>query len=123
MGEHPLGFIKRATYWGLMVVLSAGMAYVLGNLMFHAKPIVVKARQKENLPPPPIPKAAAPAPVFPPLKLQGLIFQGTLSSALINGQVLRVGEDIGGVRVVAIGRDEVTVTLDGQTKVLKLKNP
>jgi len=111
--EHPLLFLKSLKYWGLILIFSAGIAYILGEFTAHGKPIIVNARQK----------ASAPAPVsFPPLKLQGLILQGAKSSALINGQVLRVGEGIGQVRVVAIGREQVTVGLDGQTTVLRLRD-
>jgi len=54
------------------------------------------------------------------IKLQGLIVHGTQSSALINGQVLLVGEAIGNVRLVAVDSQHATVVLDGQTNVLSL---
>ncbi|MCL5098775.1 MAG: hypothetical protein M1608_14840 [Candidatus Omnitrophica bacterium] len=61
-----------------------------------------------------------PPPVFPALKLEGIAFRPTKSSAIINGQILYVGDAWHGVRVVAIDRQTVTVDLDGQRKVLTM---
>jgi hypothetical protein len=57
---------------------------------------------------------------FPPLKLQGIVFNGAKSSAVINGQVLAPGEQIGNVALVAVAPGYVTVELEGQTKWLVL---
>jgi hypothetical protein len=62
------------------------------------------------------------APVeFPPLKLQGIYFRMTKSSALINGQHLYVGDTVDNVKIIAVDRQSVTVEYRGQKKVLALR--
>ncbi len=58
---------------------------------------------------------------LPELELQGLTLNGVKSSAIINGQVLFIGEGIGSVQLIAVGSDQVTVGLGGQTKILSLR--
>jgi hypothetical protein len=58
---------------------------------------------------------------FPALKLEGIICNGAKSSALINGQVLFIGEGLGSVVLVAVHPEYVTAGLQGQTKRLVLQ--
>jgi hypothetical protein len=58
--------------------------------------------------------------VFPDLQLQGLIYNGENSTAVINGRTLRVGRHIGEVKLVAIAANTVTVELSGEQRVLQL---
>jgi hypothetical protein len=69
--------------------------------------------------------STAPAMVFaePPkptvLRLQSIIY-GTRPSAMIAGKFLFVGDSIQGHKVIAIGRETVTLAGNGQTNVLSL---
>ncbi len=63
----------------------------------------------------------APEVVFPPLELQGIVVNGAKSSAVINGQVLCIGERLDGVALVAVDPEYATVELAGQTKWLTLR--
>jgi hypothetical protein len=93
------------------------------------------ARDAAALPPPPpeparattLPPAVAnPAPAVTPdapvpaLKLQSIIFRLRNPSAVINGEMLGVGETIKGARVVRIDRHSVTLERNGETNVLEL---
>ena len=117
--EDPLAPFRSRRYWGIMLILSAA-TLAIASAYRYAEP-------KQTLAIPVAPPAPAPPPpaakvTFPPLKLEGLIVHGTQSSALINGQVVLVGEGIGNVRVrlVAVDSEHATVELDGQTNVLSL---
>jgi len=76
--------------------------------------------------PAPVP-APAPAPVIAKpagqpwpaaLKLKGIFFNATNPRALINGDTVGVGEEINGIRVTKIEKDNVTVEWHGQVKEL-----
>jgi hypothetical protein len=113
VAEHPLSWFKRPDQWGLVLALSAMLVY--SYQLYRNKP--------RHLPPtsPPVVRAS-PLPrtpvVFPPLKLEGIVYSRAHSSVLINGEVLCVGDGIGRVRVTAIAAGSVTLELDGETKVL-----
>jgi len=108
--EHPLAPFKSRRFWGMILMLSA-VTLTAASAYRYAQP-----KPKPAVPVPP----RVPAVTFPPLKLSGLVVHGTQSSALINGQVLLVGEYIGNVRLVAVDAEHATVELDGQTNVLSL---
>ena len=113
--EHPLAFLGTATHWGLLLGLSACLVYaVLTYRRLHSS---VSAG-----PPTPrkIVRAEPPVVAFPTLKLQSIIFQGSRSTAIINGKILCIGEDVSQVQVVEIQRDYVKVALQGQTNLLSL---
>jgi hypothetical protein len=63
---------------------------------------------------------AAPA-AFPTLKLQGVIWNPRRPSAVINGKSLFVGEKVERAVVTAIEQDAVTVTWNGEERVLTLR--
>ena len=111
--EHPLAFFKRPRAWGMILILAAG-AHAIITILYRA-PAVRAA-------PPPVKVARLRPPVkFPPLKLQGLAVNGDKSTALINGEVLYLGDGIGKVRLVGVEPEQVEVELDGQTNVLHLR--
>lgn len=62
---------------------------------------------------------AAPTPT-PVIKLQGILYAGHGSSAMISGQTLMTGDEIGGYRVAAIGQHSVTLVCATHTNVLSL---
>jgi hypothetical protein len=71
-----------------------------------------------------VPATSAVPPVveatFPVLKLQSIIFRLRAPSALINGEMLGVGDTIEGARVLKIDRHTVTLEWKGQTSALAL---
>ena len=93
------------------------------------RPAPPKAKRVKPVEPPPPPLPIAPPPetnaplavVFPDLRLQGLIYNGDNSTAVINGWTLRVGRHIGEVKLVAIAPKTVTVELSGEQRVLHLE--
>jgi hypothetical protein len=110
--EHPLNFLRRMKTWGTILLLSALTLTPLITGYGERTTDAVRARPAARH------TNAPPVVVFPKLTLQGITFYGEKSTALINGQVLRIGEGIGKARVVEIEAAAVTMELDGQTKVL-----
>jgi hypothetical protein len=55
-----------------------------------------------------------------PLRLQAIVFNPKRPSAMISGKTLFVGDKLGALRVVAIGRENATLVGAGQTNVLSL---
>ena len=60
----------------------------------------------------PIPPAS-----FPVLDIQGMVWGGTESQAIINHKVYAVGEQVSGMRIVSIDRNGVTVEREGLSRV------
>jgi len=122
--EHPLYFFKKIDYWGWMLVLSALPIFFLTQHL--GRPMVVQARAMPKLKvviesPAPAP---APAPVvmtkFPPLKVKGLVCNGSRSTAVVNGLTVGIGEKVEGVKVVAIERWGITVEMEGRERNITL---
>jgi len=73
-------------------------------------------------PEPPVTNAVAAVPAsFPDLKLQGVIWSPSRPSAVINGKSVFVGEKVERAVVTAIEQESVTVTLNGEERVLTLR--
>ena len=70
-------------------------------------------------PAPAIEPAVAPSP-FADLKLRSIIYREDKPAAVINGDMLYVGDEIRGARVVRIERSSVTVERKGETNELRL---
>jgi hypothetical protein len=66
--------------------------------------------------------AAPPAPISPfaDLKLQSIIYRDDKPAAVINGDMLFVGDEIRGARVTGIARSSVTVERKGETNELRM---
>lgn len=60
-------------------------------------------------------------PVFPSVRLQGIFFQASRPSALINAKTVFIGDKVATAKVTAITRDSVTLQWNGETKVLTLE--
>jgi len=110
LGEHPLLFLRSLRYWGMILVVSTLPVYSFSSLR-HSRATDPRASVAD----------AKPAVVFPPLELHGLILNGAKSSAIINGEVLFIGEGIGTVQLISVDGEQVTVALEGQTKVLSMR--
>lgn len=113
-------------YWGLIfglmgvAVLFIRPLYINATIATVAPKPAVAAAQK--LPPdarvlPRFAKALA----LPKLKLQGVIFRETNPSAIINGKTFYPGDRIEGAEVVAISRGSVSLSFDGSTNVIWLR--
>lgn len=82
---------------------------------------VAPAQPQTETPGTPTTNAPVPAPgPFADLKLQSIIFRDEKPAALINGEMLLVGEEIRGARVVRIERQSVTIERKGETNALRL---
>jgi hypothetical protein len=60
----------------------------------------------------------APKPALPVLR--GIYFNPSRPSAVLNRKTVFIGDRVSGFRVIAITRESVTITTDGQTNVLTL---
>jgi hypothetical protein len=122
--DDPLAFFSSPKCWGVILILSAAiLSYFAASR--HRPEIEVRARPPAIVviaPTNAVPVTNEPPVVsFPPLELQGFIVNGAKSSAVINGQMLTIGEQLGDVVLVAVTPDYVTVGLGGQIKWLVLK--
>jgi len=88
------------------------------SALTNATPIADKvvAAQATNLEP--VTVEPAPAPTF---KLQGIFYRLSRPSAMINSRTVFVGDKVGEAKVLAIGRESVTLDCQGETKVLTLQ--
>jgi len=110
---NSLASLAGPRYWGMLLTLSALLAYShTAYRRLQTKPIVPVVAER--------PAPAARKVVFPPLRLEGVVFQGAKSSALVNGKVVYVGDDVDLVEVVSIQPDHVVMVLEGQTNTVFL---
>ena len=70
--------------------------------------------------PAPATEPAAPPSPFADLKLRSIIYREDKPAAVINGDMLYVGDEIRGARVVRIERNSVTIERKGETNELRL---
>ncbi len=127
--EHPLAFLGSLKYWGVILVLLAGILSCLAAWRRHEPVRVVHARPLHrtiitvtNV----VTKVVtitneAPKVSFPPLELQGVVVNGAKSSAVINGRVLCLGEGISNAVLVAVDSEHAFMAMDGHTEVLSLR--
>jgi hypothetical protein len=54
------------------------------------------------------------------LNLSGILWDGAQIHAIINDSLVKVGDEVNGIRVVAIQRDRVTLAKGGQRQILRL---
>lgn len=111
----------------------------------YPQPVTIQARELPTAPPKPDPIISAqataaaepPAPVpenrqfaveetsAPPIeevfRLQGIFFRPKRPSAVVNSQTIYIGDTVGSGKVKAITRDNVTLIVNGQDKVLTLR--
>lgn len=84
----------------------------------------IEANARVEATPPPVTNVpatvAAVAPVFPTLKLQGIIWNPKRPSVVINGKSLFVGEKVERAEVMSIDQESVKVLWNGEERVLTL---
>lgn len=111
-------------YWGVMVGIFGAILFFMQPRYVAALPVA--ARTPAPPKPAPVPQPAtnyqAKASLVPiaPLKLQGVTYQPSNPSALIDGRTYFVGDSVGRAKVIAIDQEQVVVEQQGQTKVLRL---
>lgn len=67
-----------------------------------------------------VPEKTASKPVFPEIKLQGIFYRVAKPSVLINSRTLFINDKVDGVKVIAIGRQSVTLEFEAERRVLTL---
>ena len=110
--EHPLERIAQPRYLGMILMIASPLAlsYTTYNVQEKLAP-VLECRAR----------LTAPTPTsLPPLKVKGILFNGNNSTALINGQLVRAGQEIDGVLVTDISPNSVAVEFHDQRQVIKL---
>lgn len=86
-----------------------------------SQPTPPEATTAAATPNPAAPPTATPAASgWPELKLQAIFFRSSNPSVRINRTTLHEGQEVAGVRIVKIQRDNVEVSFSGETKVLSL---
>lgn len=66
------------------------------------------------------PRYVAPSP-SEPVVVEGIVFHPSEGSvAIINGEIIREGETVGGIQVLHIERERVTLVVNGQQQVVPL---
>jgi hypothetical protein len=129
VAEHPLAFFGSLQYWGIILVLLAGILFCLAAWHHHKPALLARAR---TLSVTTITQTnvvihvvtitnVARRLVFPSLKLRGVVVNGVKSSAVINGRVLCLGEAISNAVLVAVDSDHTLIAMEGQTNVLALR--
>ena len=135
--EAPTGpfLLVNLQYWGLMLtIFGIIVIFIVPFQKVEArepkpaapkekvvKKVVPVAVTNEPPKPPPAPAPPKPRPVvFSDLKLQGLVYRGEDSSALINGRTYFVGDIIAGAKLISISETNAVVERDGQQKELLL---
>lgn len=122
--RHPLAFFKSGKYWGMILVFSAAILSVVAAAR-RTPVMAVRARPR-----PAVVAAVTnvvtitnetPTVSFPPMILRGIVLNGAKSAAVINGQVLYIGEGFSNVVLVAVDAEHATVELKGQTQTLTLR--
>ncbi len=82
--------------------------------VLHQKEIAKTTPPKANTP------TAVAAQIQPILTLQGILWGTSKPRAIINRRVVSVGDSVEDATVVAVGKNGVTVSFDGQEYLLKL---
>lgn len=82
-----------------------------------------QAARDPTQPPPALSPAGGDAPVAVSLRLQAIVLRPGNSRAIINGQSLKAGEQLDGVRVLAIQPRSVLVECQGRRELLRLAVP
>ncbi|MGV3772036.1 MAG: hypothetical protein ACO1QB_03980 [Verrucomicrobiales bacterium] len=58
---------------------------------------------------------------FPAVQLQAIYYRSKNPAAVVNGKMFREGEEVNGVTIAQIARDEIRLEYHGQAKSIKLK--
>lgn len=110
--RSPITCLAKPRFLGLMLVVASTLiyGYINANLQDKVAPVLSRFVRLD---------ASA---SLPPLKLSAILFNGNRSSALINGELVRAGQQLDGVLISQICSDSITVEFRGQKKVIGLLN-
>lgn len=127
--ERPRGFPVLTLFIVLIPLIALGVWFlvkglqmterteVLAEPVVHARPVEIPVRPPAPTNPPVAIPAPPPAAVY---KLQGIYWRPSKPSAVINAKTVYIGDRVETARVTAINQESVTLTVDGQSKVLLL---
>jgi len=120
----------------LIVLLLVAAGFFFGLSMSKPAPLPPTTVVKRPLPQPiaaisnsvpvvtNVPSTSNAVPAVPPPppepKLQGILFDPTRPSAIVDGKTIFVGGRVGGFRVTEISKNDVTLKNETETKVLRL---
>jgi hypothetical protein len=107
--------IVRTNYAAARPAEGAAESAAKNQLVTVAQTNAATVAAQTNLAEPPAP----PSP-FADLKLQSIIYREDKPAAVINGEMLFVGDEIRGARVTGIERSSVTVERKGETNELRM---
>lgn len=102
-----LHFLQSPGYWGVCIIMAAVTTFGIVSLLF-SQPAVVHARAET------VPLRVV---EFPALKVQGVVLNGTRSSAIINSRTVHLGEKVEGAQLVEIFENGVAAELEGIRKI------
>jgi hypothetical protein len=130
---------QKFVIFSVVGVLILGLGAYFGAILWtkmRAKPVVVETEtvadiapmqkfieetKTEPPPPAPPPPAAVTPPTPPDLKLEGIFIEGNLREAVINGQIVGIGDEIDGARVMRIEPNGVKLEFQGHAITLSLR--
>jgi hypothetical protein len=124
--QGALQFMGRLHYWGPMLifcgVIVASQRYlpqVLSHPLLKDRVATVSQTFKSSLTKSGLTKLGSKtkAPPIPRLKLQGIFYRRP-PSAIMNGQLVYVGDQVGPAKVLSIEQHGVTVELSGEKTLL-----
>jgi hypothetical protein len=64
----------------------------------------------------PVEKSALP---IPKLTIEGIIWNTYMPQAIVNGQVVRIGDTVSGVKIAKIEKQGITIDYNGETVLIK----
>jgi putative nucleotidyltransferase with HDIG domain len=118
-----IAFATRTQKAKAKAALAASEVAEAANRKNQLSNLLVESSERAPTEEPAGPETAQPEVVNPlaGLRLQAVMFNGTKSSMVINGRNLRVGDEIGGARIVDVSPDQVILEKAGQKHTLKME--
>jgi putative nucleotidyltransferase with HDIG domain len=120
-----IGFVTKSQHKKMARISAAQEAEEAANPSDRKNQLsnlLVETSERAPRKPAPAPAATAPAEdPFANLKVQAIMYNGKKSSLIVNGRSLRVGDELDGIRVLAVQPSEVTFEKAGLQRVLRLQ--
>lgn len=131
--DRPHGFPVLTLFIVLIPLIAIGLWFLVKGLQMKEAetPTPAPVAHARTVPEPPTASAAAavsvqppatsPGPPPPTYKLQGIYWRPSRPSAVVNGKTVYVGDRVdASVRIRAIDKESVTLSINGESKVLLL---
>jgi hypothetical protein len=122
--ERRTGFPVLVLLIVLIPLIALGVWFLAKGLQLNEEPKpvpmkIVTARAPDTVPA--APERTAPAVTHEPrYKLQGIFWRPAKPSAVINGKMVYVGDRVEHAQITAIDQESVSITVNGESKVLLL---